>query len=201
VDAAKKRGYVHQFNRATYKFERQVDVTEGELFHPGGLSVSGDSIWVPVAEYKPNSSAVLLELDKRTLKERRRIPVADHLGCVAVMPDGLIAGNWSSRKLYVFDRDGKQTRVIDNASPNQYQDIKFVGGMLVASGNLTKTTGAIDWYAWPSMKLVRSAQAGVTDKGRLYTAEAMALEGKDLYLLPEDGPSRLFHFVLEEGAR
>jgi hypothetical protein len=113
------------------------------------------------------------------------------------MPDGLIAGNWSSRKLYVFDRDGKQTRVIDNASPNQYQDIKFVDGMLVASGNLTKTTGAIDWYAWPSMKLVRSVQAGVTDEGRVYTAEAMALEGKDLYLLPEDGPSRLFHFVLE----
>jgi hypothetical protein len=41
----------------------------------------------------------------------------------------------------------------------------------------------------------------VTDKGRVYTAEAMALEGNDLYLLPEDGPSRLFHFVLEGGTR
>jgi len=198
VDAEKKRGYVHQFNRATYKFERQVDVTDGVLFHPGGLSVSGDSIWVPVAEYRPNSSAVLLELDKNTLKMKRKISVADHLGCVAVTPDGLVAGNWSSRKFYVFDREGKQTKVIENASPNQYQDIKFVDGMLVGSGNLTKTTGAIDWYAWPSMKLVRSVQSGVTDKGRLYTAEAMALEGKDLYLLPEDGPSRLFHFVLEQ---
>jgi hypothetical protein len=201
VDAGKRRGYVHQFNRATYRFERQVDVTDGALFHPGGLSVSGDSIWVPVAEYRPDSSAVLLELDKRTLTVKRRIRVADHLGCVAVTPDGLIAGNWSSRRFYVFDREGKQVRVIENASPNQYQDIKFVDGMLVGSGNLTKTTGAIDWYAWPSMELVRSLQSGVTDKGRLYTAEAMALEGRDLYLLPEDGPSRLFHFVLEEGTR
>src|SRR5215471_11597366 len=57
VDSEKKRGYVHQFNRATHRFERQVDVTDGVLFHPGGLSVSGDSIWVPVAEYRPNSSA------------------------------------------------------------------------------------------------------------------------------------------------
>jgi hypothetical protein len=201
VDAEKRRGYVHQFNRATYKFERQVDVTAGEAFHPGGLSVSGDSLWVPVAEYRPNSSAMLLELDKRTLTVKRKISVADHLGCVAVTPDGLIAGNWSSRRFYVFDLEGKQTRVIENASPNQYQDIKFVDGMLVASGNLTKTTGAIDWYAWPSMKLVRSVQSGVTDKGRVYTAEAMALEGNDLYLLPEDGPSRLFHFVLEGGTR
>ena len=32
VDAANKRGYVHQFNRATYRFERQVDVTDGALF-------------------------------------------------------------------------------------------------------------------------------------------------------------------------
>jgi hypothetical protein len=198
VDAEKRRGYVHQFSRATHRFERQVDVTDGALFHPGGLSVSGDSIWVPVAEYRPNSSAVLLELDKNTLKVKRKISVADHLGCVAVTPDGLVAGNWSSRRFYVFDREGRQTRVIDNASANQYQDIKFMDGMLVASGNLTKTTGAIDWYAWPSMKQVRSVQAGVTDKGRLYTAEAMAIEGKDLYLLPEDGPSRLFHFVLEK---
>ena len=128
VDAEKKRGYVHQFNRATYKFERQVDVTDGVLFHPGGLSVSGDSIWVPVAEYRPNSSAVLLELDKSALDVKRRIKVADHLGCVAVTTDGLVAGNWSSRKFYVFDREGKQTRVIENASPNQYQDIKFVDG-------------------------------------------------------------------------
>ena len=198
VDAEKRRGYVHQFNRATHRFERQVDVTDGVMFHPGGLSASGDSIWVPVAEYRPDSSAVLLELDKKTLAVKRRIKVADHLGCVAVMPDGLIAGNWSSRRFYVFDREGKQTRVIENPSANQYQDIKFVDGMLVASGNLTKKTGAIDWYAWPSMKLVRSVQAGVTDKGRVYTAEAMALEGRDLYLLPEDGPSRLFHFVLEK---
>lgn len=201
VDAEKKRGYLHQFSRATYQFERRVDVTEGVAFHPGGFSVSGDSIWVPVAEYRPNSSAVLLELDKRTLKVKGRIKVADHLGCAAVTPDGLVAGNWGSRRLYVFDRKGRQRRVIENASLNQYQDIKFADGMLVASGNLTQTTGAIDWYRWPAMKLVRSVRAGVTDRGRVYTAEAMALEGKDLYLLPEDGPGRLFHFVLEEEAR
>ncbi|WP_157466477.1 DUF6454 family protein [Edaphobacter aggregans] len=201
VDTEHKRGYVHQFNRATHKFERQVDVTQGKDFHPGGLSVSGDSLWVPVAKYRPNSSAVLLELDKRTLAVKRRISVKDHLGCVAVTPDGLVAGNWGSRRFYVFDHEGRQTRVIKNHSLNQYQDLKFAGGMLVASGKLTWKTGSVDWYAWPSMKKVRSLRAGVTDHGRLYTEEGMAIEGKDLYLLPEDGPSRLFHFVLAEGAR
>ena len=196
VDAEGHKGYLHQFNRATAKFEREVEVTDGARFHPGGFSIAGNSIWVPVAEYRPHSSAVLLELDKRTLKVKRKIEVADHIGCVAVTKDGLVAGNWSSRQLYVFDRAGKQIRVIDNPSINQYQDIKFVEGMLVGAGNLTRTAGAIDWYAWPSMKLVRSLSSGFTDRGRLYTAEAMALKGRDLYLVPEDGPSRLFHFVL-----
>ena len=196
VDADGHKGYLHQFNRATAKFEREVEVTDGARFHPGGFSVAGDSIWVPVAEYRPHSSAVLLEMDKKTLAVKRKIEVADHIGCIAVTNDGLVAGNWGSRQLYVFNLAGRKLRIIDNSSQNQYQDIKFVDGMLVGSGNSAHTRGAIDWYAWPSMKMVRSLNSGFTDRGRLYTAEAMALKGSDLYLVPEDGPSRLFHFIL-----
>jgi hypothetical protein len=198
VDAENHKGYLHQFNRATAKFERQVEVTDGPRFHPGGFSIQGNSIWVPVAEYKPHSTAVLIELDKRTLTIKRKISVADHLGCVATDGKTLIAGNWGSRQLYVLDMTGKQLRVLDTPSDNQYQDIKFTRGMLVASGNLTRTTGAVDWYAWRSMKLVRSLRSGTTDRGKPYTGEAMALKGNDLYLVPEDGPSRVFHFVLSK---
>ena len=196
VDASDHKGYLHQFNRATAKLERRVELTDGFRYHPGGFTIGGDSIWVPVAEYTPHSSALLVELDKHTLAVKRKIFVADHLGCVAMTPDGLIAGNWGSREFYVFDHTGKQVRVISNTTKNQYQDMKFVDGKLVASGNLTRKTGAIDWYAWPSMQIVRSERAGVNDRGKLYTAEGMALKGSDLYLVPEDGPSRLFHFVL-----
>ncbi|MCU1323559.1 MAG: hypothetical protein JWM43_3208 [Acidobacteriaceae bacterium] len=196
VDAVNHKGYLHQFNRTTGKFERQVEVTDGPRFHPGGFSIQGDSIWVPVAEYKPHSTAVLEELDKQTLVLKREISVGDHLGCVAVTRDALIAGNWGSWQIYVFDLAGKQLRVIENSSATQYQDIKFVDGLLVASGTLDNNSGTIDWYSWPSMKQIRSVRSGVTDRGRPYTSEAMALQGKDLYLLPEDGPSRLFHFVL-----
>ncbi len=196
VDPASQRGYLHQFNRATATLERQIEVTDGPRFHPGGISIQGNSIWVPVAEYRPHSSAVLEEVDKRTLTIQRKISVDDHLGCVAATGNELIAGNWGSRQFYVFDYDGKKIRTIDNRSPNQYQDIKFVRGQLVASGTLSKTSGSIDWYEWPSMKLLRSLQSSVTDRGRPLTAEGMTLIGDDLYLLPEDGPSRLFHFVL-----
>ncbi|MGO4213422.1 hypothetical protein AB4043_21705 [Terriglobus sp. YAF25] len=155
-----------------------------------GYSVAGDR------EYKPRSTATLVELDKRTLAVKRKLSVADHIGCDAVTGDSLIAGNWGSRQLYVLAMDGRQLRVIDVASNNQYQDIKFVDGKLVGGGNLTKTTGAVDWYAWPSMQLLRSVATGTTDRGRPYSGEGMALKGKDLYLVPEDGPSRIFHFLL-----
>ena len=196
VDAPNRKGYLHQFSRATAKFEREIEVTDGPRFHPGGFSIHGDSIWVPVAEYKAHSTAVLEEIDKHTLAIKRKIAVADHVGCVAVSQDNLIAGNWGSRQLYILDFDGKQLRIVDNAESNQYQDMKFVDGMLVASGTFDHSNGAIDWLEWPSMKLVRRLRSGMTDRGVPYTAEAMALAGRDLYLVPEDGPSRLFHFVL-----
>ena len=198
VDAPNRKGYLHQFDRVTMKLERMIEVTDGPRFHPGGFSIKGDSIWIPVAEYTPHSSTVLEELDKKTLTVKRKISVADSLGCVAAMKDGLVAGNWDSRQFYVFDKEGKQLRIVDNPQENKYQDLKFAKGMLVASGVFTRTTGAIDRLEWPSLKLTRRLNAGTDDHGILFTREAMAIEGDDLYLLPEDGPSRLFHFVLSK---
>jgi len=196
VDSETHKGYLHQFSRATSKLERQIEITDGPRFHPGGFSIHGDSIWVPVAEYAPHTSAVIEEIDRHTLAIKQKFAVADHLGCVAVTQDNLIAGNWDSRQLHVFDLKGKQLRVIQNPSNNHYQDIKFDHGMLVASGTITRKTGAVDWYEWPSMKLVRSLPFGVTDRGMPYTKEGMTVKGNDLYFLPEDRQGRLFHFAV-----
>jgi hypothetical protein len=96
----------------------------------------------------------------------------------------------------VLNLSGRVERVFDNPSASQYQDIEFADGMLVASGVLSARSGAIDWYRWPSMKLVRSLKTGITDRQKVFTQEGMALLGNELYLVPEDGPSSLFHFVL-----
>lgn len=197
VDSDAHRAHLAQFNRTTGKLERQVDLTDGPRYHPGGFSLSGRSLWVPVAEYRPHSSAVIEEIDKRTLAIKRKILVHDHIGCVAVTPDSLIAVNWDSKQFYVLDMNGKQLRVIDNPSHNSYQDIKFDHGMLVASGTLSHASGSVDWYAWPSMKLVRSLSFGVTDRGVPYTAEGMAVKSNNLYFMPEDVHGRLFHFVID----
>lgn len=204
VDKEHKRGYLHEFDRATGRFIARLELTDGERYHPGGFSISGGSIWVPVAEYRANSSAVLEEIDVATLQVRRKIYVADHLGCAAVSGNHLVAGNWDSKQLYIFDLRGTApVRVVPNPTDTSYQDMKFIGGQLVAGGVSGWESGSIDWIDFPSMELTQSLRTGVTGrmslfgKARPWSGEGMTLQGRDLYLLPEDGPSHLFHFQLE----
>ena len=199
VDLANHKGYLHEFDRHSGALLRRLELTDGPRYHPGGLSLHGGSIWVAVAEMSPNSSATLEEIDTNSFRIRRRIHVADHLGCVAVSGSTLIAGNWDSQLFRIFDLpSGKQVRIVPNPFATRYQDIKLMGGQLVASGVVTPLSGTIDWIDWPSMKLARTERTGVTDRARAYTGEGMALKGRDLFLLPEDGPSRLFHFRLKD---
>lgn len=205
VDRASHRGYIHEFDRQTGRFLRRLELTDGARYHPGGLSIFGRSIWVPVAENRPNSSAALVEIDADTLRVRRRIHVADHLGCLAVSGRKLIAGNWNSRLLYVIDlEDGAPTRVVPNPTRTRYQDMKFVDGQLVAGGYRSLWSGTVDWIDWPSMKVNRTLRAGAIGpvrpfgRGGPFTGEGMAIDGRELYVVPEDGPSRLFHFRLND---
>ncbi len=208
VDGAGRRAFLHEFDRASGRALRRLELTDGARYHPGGISISGRSIWVPVAEMKPDSSAVLVEIDRGSLAVRRKIHVADHLGCVAVSDRGdLVAGNWDSRQFHVFDlKSGAPVRIVQNPTQTRYQDIKFVGNQLVAGGALSLWDGSVDWIDWPSMSVTRTLRAGSIGpvrpfgRGGPLTGEGMAIEARDLYVIPEDGPSRLFHFVLNEDA-
>ena len=132
---------------------------------------------------------------KRTLAIESEFTVPDHIGCVAVTPDFLIGGNWDSRDFYVWDHQGKLIRKVPNTSDNSYQDLKFRDGQLVASGLLAGRRGAVDWLDL-SMKLIRRLPLGNTDRSQPLTREGMTLFEKHLWLLPEDGDSRLFMFEL-----
>jgi hypothetical protein len=205
VDQGSRKGYIHEFDRGTGKLVRRRELTDGARYHPGGISISGRSIWVPVAELRPKSSAILVELDADSLQVRRKIHVADHLGCVAASQTTLVAGNWDSELLYIFDLRGTApVRSVPNPSLTSYQDMKFVNGQLVAGGSLNLWSGTVDWIGWPSMRLTRTLRTGAIGpvrplgRGGPYTGEGMAIEGRDLYVVPEDGPSRLFHFRLDD---
>jgi hypothetical protein len=198
VHAVERKGYLHLFDRSTGRMLTETEVQEGKRIHPGGIALWQESIWIPVAEYDRQGTTSIQKRDKHTLRLQRSFEVPDHIGCVAVDSDRIVGGNWDSLQFYVWTPAGRLIRKVDNRTGNRYQDIKIAGGKLVASGKLSPREGAIDWLDLETFRLIRRIDAGMTDRDVVYTNEGMALLGRRLYLLPEDGPSRVFVFDLKQ---
>jgi hypothetical protein len=194
VDKAQKKGFLYRLDRHTGRILASTEVQDGERFHPGGLTLDGDNIWLPVAEYRRNSSAVIQLRDKRTLQLRRQFPVPDHIGCVAASGGQLYGGNWDSLDIYEWDKNGKQLARRTNPTGGHYQDMKWIDGRLLAGGLRAKGKGVIDWVDPKSLNLLRRVEMETTDRGVAFTNEGLTLRGGLIYLLPEDDPSRLFVF-------
>ena len=194
VDAPARVGYLSRFDLRTGRLLNQVRVEEGQRFHPGGLTLDGDSIWVPVAEYDRDGPTSIQRRDKRTLALRTSFTVNDHIGCIAAGKDGLVGGNWDSRILYRWSREGREISRTPNPGTTSYQDLKIVDGLLLGSGNQSKTEGAVEWLDPKDYLVKKRVMAGQTSRGVTYTHEGMTYREGRLYLLPEDGRSRLFVF-------
>ena len=196
VDKATHKGFLSRFNWKTGERLATVEVQDGERYHPGGLQLAGESLWLPVAEYRRESTAWIQKRNKLTLALESQFPVADHIGCVAVSNGVIWGGNWDSRHLYRWRPDGTLIDKRANPTATGFQDLKIHDGSLIGSGVKTPAVGAIEWLHPESLAVQRSISTGRTDRGVRYTNEGMAIEKGILYLLPEDDPSRLFRFRL-----
>ena len=194
VDQERKRGLLTEFDESG-KLLRSVEVQDGERYHPGGIALDGDTIWLPVAEYKRDGTSIIEQRSLATLDVIRRFNVPDHIGCIAVSPEEIAGGNWDARTLYRWTRDGRQVAAKPNPTGLRVQDWKFDAGALVASG-LTSTGGEVRWLDPQSFATRRTISAGLTDRRVAYTHEGMEIASGRLYLLPEDAPSRVFVFAL-----
>jgi hypothetical protein len=197
VNKKNKSGHLYRFNLQTGELINQIEVQDGEMYHPGGISLDGENLWIPVAAYRREGPSLIERRNKTTLKVVDRFSVDDHIGCVAVNGEQIIGGNWDSLNFYFWDKKGAFIKKIENPNSTGYQDMKCVDGFLVASGVL-KEQGAIDWIDLSTMKLLKRIVGGKTDRGVCFMNEGMAIYRSKLYLLPEDNPSRLFVFQLEK---
>ena len=135
VDRRDKTGWVWRIDRRTLQTVAERNITQGALYHPGGIQFSGGSLWTPLAEYKARSSARILQLDAMTLSERRSFPVEDHIGAVATDGKGVVLGaNWDARQIYRWSAEGKQLAVVDFPRMLAIQDMKWIGNVLYAGG-------------------------------------------------------------------
>lgn len=198
VNREKKTGHLFRFHAKTGDLIKQVEVQEGDRYHPGGLALDGDRIWLPVAPYTRSGTSAIECRDKTTLQLMNRFFVNDHIGCVAVSSDRLIGGNWDSVNLYFWDRIGRLLEKVDNPMKTHYQDMKCVSGFLMASG-LLDDQGVIDMIYPLTMEGKHYIWGNITDRGVSHMEEGMAVYNNELYLMPEDNPTRVFVYRLGGG--
>jgi alpha-L-fucosidase len=196
VDRATGKGYLFEYDTRTGARLRGVELQQGKRFHPGGFDEDGDSIWIPVAEYRASSTTVVQRRSRKTLELISSFEVQDHIGAVAAGAGRLYAANWDARKFIELSREGKVLRTRDNPTAFAVQDWKLRHGVLVASAAAPAASGgaAVVWFDPESLEVLKTFPAGVTDRGTPYTAEGLDSRDGTLYLLPEDSPSRLFVF-------
>jgi hypothetical protein len=201
VDRGLRKGYLQQFAIADGRLERAIEVQDGDRYHPGGMTADAGSLWIPVAEYRASSTSVIQKRNQQTLALEFEFKASDHIGCITALGNSLIGANWDSRDFYIWNRRGEILKKVANTSGNKYQDLKFRNGRLVGSGLLADGKGAVDWLDAESLQLLHRLPMGNTDRSQPLTREGMTIVGDQLWLLPEDGESRLYVFVLPAAMR
>lgn len=144
--AGNGRGWLFKFNEAG-ELLGKVELTEGSKYHPGGIDFDGKYIWVPVAEYRPNSASNIFRVDPKTLQAEKIFSESDHIGgIVHNTHDNTLHGvSWGSRRLYSWElsKRGKVTSADWVPNPQwyiDYQDCHYQGVAYMLCGGVQTYT-------------------------------------------------------------
>jgi Family of unknown function (DUF6454) len=206
------------------KGELLADLALGEdsVYHPGGIDYDGQWLWVPVAEYRPNSASIIYKVDPKTMKAVEVFRFRDHVGGIVrdTESNTLHGVSWGSRRFYAWPlgADGKVTnadakpealRVMNPAQYIDYQDCHYLGGrrMLCSGLNTYRTSPESAPFFLGGMEVVSLAdnrtvwQVPVelwSRSGKPMTQNPFFVEstaaGLRAYFMPDDDESTLYVF-------
>jgi hypothetical protein len=204
---------------------KEITLGEGSIYHPGGIDYDGRYIWVPVAEYRPNSRSIVYRVDPETMQATEMFRFNDHVGgLVRDTDDNSLHGvSWGSRRFYRWplDADGKPTnageapeklRRLNTSHYLDYQDCKYAGShrMLCSGVTEMRVTPEANLFRLGGLDLV-SLQDGRpifqtpillwTASGFDMTHNPVFMEASDAgirgYFMPEDDKSTLYIYETE----
>lgn len=147
-DTGEGKGHLFKISKDGKKLA-EVQLGEGTIYHPGGIDFDGRYIWVPVAEYRPNSQSIIYKVDPATMKAEEVFRFKDHVGGIVHDTDAqaLHGVSWGSRRLYKWplSPDGKITnpeakpeelRVMNPSQYIDFQDCHYAGDSRMLCGGL-----------------------------------------------------------------
>ena len=189
---------------------------EGAIYHPGGIDFDGQHIWVPVAEYRPDSRSIVYRVDPAAMKAAEVFRVDDHIGAIVHDTDShtLHGVSWGSRRFYRWTLGGvARGRPTRNPSHYlDYQDCKYVGRRRMLCTGVTeyRPTGGASPFRLGGLDLVDLENGRPvhqvpillwTDDGLDMTHNPTWLEPSEAglrgYFMPEDDRSTLYIYDVD----
>jgi hypothetical protein len=217
------RGHLFEVD-AEGRLLRSLTLGEGDIYHPGGIDFDGTHLWVPVAEYRPNSRSIIYRVNPATMQAEAMFRFDDHVGGLVrdVASNTLHGVSWGSRRFYAWPQDagGRPANAAQRSAelrrPNpalyiDYQDCHSVApGLALCSGlNAYRPQGpGGPVFALGGLELVDLARGGPvfqlpverwTESGLPMTQNPFAVapqgaNGLRLWFAPEDDSTRIFVF-------
>lgn len=141
VDKDGRRGHLFKIDKSGGLLA-DLPLAEGAIYHPGGIDYDGRDIWVPLAEYRPDSTSIVYRVNPQTMKPTEVLRIADHIGAIVHnIDDRTLHGvSWGSRRFYRWTRDGAGpvTRTLNRSHYVDYQDCHYVGARRMLCGGVTE---------------------------------------------------------------
>jgi len=205
------------------KLLHDLKLGEGAMYHPGGIDYDGRWLWVPVAEYRPNSRSVIYRVDPATMQAVEAFRFPDHVGGIVHNKDDrtLHGVSWGSRRLYRWTMDAQlqvtdankppeQLRTLNKSHYIDYQDCHYLARRQMLCSGLNAYQigkdgpafrfGGIDLVDLQSNTAIHQIPVALwTDDGKLpMTQNPFFIEPGDkglrAYFMPEDDKSTLYIF-------
>ena len=202
-------GHLFLFNKEG-KLLKDLKLGEGDMYHPGGIAFDGTSIWVPVAEYRPNSKSIIYKVNPETMNAQEVFRTNDHIG--GILRDEkkgtLKAVSWGSRTFYEFNEKGKVLQKSNNPSHFiDYQDCENAGKDNMICSGITELPqvgpstakyelGGLALLDMKTMETVNELPIPLySPQGHVITRNPVFLEnttqGIKMYAVPDDDQSSM----------
>lgn len=213
-------GHLFKFDQKG-RLIRQTTLGEGPIYHPGGIDYDGKYIWVPVAEYRPNSRSIIYRVDPAGLEAIEVFRFNDHIGGIVHNTEShtLHGVSWGSRRFYTWKLD----QWIGSSSLSEvpeyemklngnhyidYQDCHYIGDQYMLCSGLNK-------YSIPNVERIAFGGLELVDLGlqvAIHQVPVVCWVKPDLvmsnnpffsevhgnhirfYFVPEDDESRLYTY-------
>ena len=208
-DAGKGVGHVFKIDKGGHLLA-DLRLGEGAIYHPGGLDYDGANIWVPVAEYRPDSRSIVYRVDPIAMTAKEAFRVADHIGAIVrnTDDDTLHGISWGSRRFHRWTTGGESRGVSLNTSHYiDYQDCKYAGSRRMLCTGVTELRpaanappfrlGGIDLVSLEDGRPLHQVPVPLWTAGGLdMTHNPVWIEpgadGLRAYFMPEDDRSTLY---------